>query len=110
MNRFGLSEKQLQLITEAVGRFDGIREALVFGSRAMGNHKPGSDVDIAIKGRNVAMELGTLLNEELPLPHYFDVVHYDSLENESLIRHIDEQGVVFFSRQSEMHGGNHETV
>ncbi len=98
MNRFGLTEKQLQRVSEAIGRFDGIREALVFGSRAMGNHKPGSDVDIAIKGRNVAMELSSFLNEELPLPHYFDVVHYGSLDSESLIRHIDEEGVVFFTR------------
>ena len=98
MDRFGLTEKQLQLVTEAIGHFDGIREALVFGSRAMGNHKLGSDVDIAIKGRNVAMELSSLLNEELPLPHYFDVVHYGSLDSESLIRHIDEEGIVFFTR------------
>jgi len=98
VDRFGLTEKQLRLVSEAVGRFDGIDEALIFGSRAMGNHKPGSDVDIAIKGRNVAMELGSLLNEELPLPHYFDVLHYDSLDSESLIRHIDEEGIVFFAR------------
>jgi len=98
VDRFGLSEKQLQLVTEAIGHFDGIRECLVFGSRAMGNHKLGSDVDIAIKGRNVAMELSSLLNEELPLPHYFDVVHYGSLDSESLIRHIDEEGIVFFTR------------
>ncbi len=98
MDRFGLSEKQLQLVTEAIGRFDGISEARIFGSRAMGNQKPGSDVDIAIKGRNVAMELGSLLNEELPLPHYFDVVHYGSLDSEALIRHIDEEGIVFFTR------------
>lgn len=98
MDRFGLTELQLNLVFEAIGRFDGISEALVFGSRAMGNYKPGSDVDIAIKGRNVAMELGSLLNEALPLPHYFDVVHYDTLESESLLRHIDDEGIVFFTR------------
>ena len=98
MDRFGLTEKQLLLVSEAIGNFTGIHEARIFGSRAMGNHKPGSDVDIAIKGRNVAMELSSLLNEELPLPHYFDVVHYGSLDSESLIRHIDEEGIVFFTR------------
>ncbi len=98
MDRFGLTEKQLLLVSEVIGNFDGIREALVFGSRAMGNHKPGSDVDIAIKGQDIAMELSSLLNEELPLPHYFDVVHYETLESESLIRHIDDEGIVFFTR------------
>jgi predicted nucleotidyltransferase len=96
VERFGLTEKQWAAIEEAVSRFEGIGEVVLFGSRAMGNHKPGSDVDLAIKGKNVSMELSSLLNEELPLPHHFDVVHYGSLESESLIQHIDEQGVVLF--------------
>ena len=95
MERFGLSEKQLELISSAIRRFDGIQAVLIFGSRAMDNYKPGSDVDIAIKGEDVSQSLSSLLNEELPLPHYFDVVHYDSLKSESLIKHIDEEGIVF---------------
>lgn len=96
MERFGLTTKQLELIEGAIRRFDGVRDVVVFGSRAMGNYKPGSDMDIAIKGRNVAFELSNLLNEELPLPYYFDVVHYESLESESLTRHIDEYGITLY--------------
>ncbi|MGE4489022.1 MAG: nucleotidyltransferase domain-containing protein [Kiritimatiellales bacterium] len=96
MNRFGISETQLNLIKEAVSRFDEIESAVIFGSRAMGNYKPGSDVDIAIKGRKITARtvsaLSSLLNEELPLPHFFDVVHYNTLDNKALIRHIDEHG------------------
>lgn len=96
MNRFGLSDQQLGLIRETIGRFGEIESAVVFGSRAMGNYKPGSDVDIALKGSRITgrtvSDLSTLLNEELPLPHFFDVVHYDTLESEALIRHIDEHG------------------
>ena len=57
-----------------MGRFDGIEETIVFGSRAMGNRNPGSDVGIAFRARNVAMDLSTLLNEKLP--HYYDVVYF----------------------------------
>ena len=99
MNRFGLSDQQLNLIKETIARFDEIKSAVVFGSRAMGNHKPGSDVDIAVKGENISEKtisaLSTLLNEELPLPYFFDVVHYDTLDNETLVQHINEEGVLF---------------
>jgi predicted nucleotidyltransferase len=97
MNRFGFSDTQLNLIKQAVNRFDEIESALIFGSRAMGNHKPGSDVDLAVKGNRITTDtvsaLNTLLNEDLPLPYFFDVVHYDTLENNALIQHICEQGV-----------------
>lgn len=50
------------------------------------------------------------MNEELPLPHFFDVIHYDSLESKSLVQYIDEQGVVLFSHQFGMHGQSNETA
>ena len=97
MSTFGLSDKQLALIKNAVSQFADIESALIFGSRAMGNHKPGSDVDIAIRGTNITPKtvaaLSALLNEELPLPHFFDVVHYESLDNQSLTGHIDVHGI-----------------
>ena len=96
MNRFGLSDTQIGLIKEAVSRFAEIESAVIFGSRAMGNYKAGSDVDIALKGQRITSEtvsaLSTLLNEELPLPHFFDVVHYDTLDNTTLTEHIDKHG------------------
>ena len=96
MNRFGLSDTQIGLIKEAVSRFAEIESAVIFGSRAMGNYKAGSDVDIALKGQRITSEtvsaLSTLLNEELPLPHFFDIVHYDTLDNTTLTEHIDKHG------------------
>ena len=97
MKDSGLTDRQLELIRKATGQFTEIEAALLFGSRAMGNYKPGSDVDIAIKGRCITEEtirsLNTLLNEELPLPHFFDIIHYDTLDNESLVQHINQHGV-----------------
>ncbi len=54
-------------------------------------------MDLAIKGRNISADtvssLSVLLNEELPLPQFFDVVHYDTLDNASLVQHIDTKGI-----------------
>jgi predicted nucleotidyltransferase len=99
MNRFGLSDQQLGLIKEAICRFNEIESAVIFGSRAMGNYKPGSDVDLAVKGPRITGEivsaLSILLNEELPLPYFFDVIHYNTLNNATLTEHIDKYGAAF---------------
>lgn len=92
----GLTQADIKRITAAIKQFPEIEDAVIFGSRAKGTHKKASDVDLAIKGRAVTSEtiqrLNFLLNEELPLPYFFDVVHYESLENQLLVEHIDRVG------------------
>jgi len=92
----GLTEADINCIRTAIEQFPEIEEAFIFGSRAKGTYKKASDVDLAIKGRAVTSEtikrLNFLLNEELPLPYFFDVVHYESLENQLLVEHIDRVG------------------
>ena len=92
----GLTQTDIERITAAIKQFPEIEQAVIFGSRAKGTYKKASDVDLAIKGRAVTGEtikrLSFLLNEKLPLPYFFDVVHYESLENRLLIEHIDRVG------------------
>jgi len=92
----GLTETDINLIATAIAQFPEIEDALIFGSRTKGTFKKASDVDLAIKGRAVSNEtikrLNFVLNEELPLPYFFDVVHYESLENQLLVEHIDRVG------------------
>jgi len=97
---FGLSEQAREYIVSAVRKFPEIEKTIIFGSRAMGNSKKGSDVDLAIAGKNItsrtALKLSSLLNQELPLPYFFDVVVYENIANDNLKQHIDEHGVVLF--------------
>ncbi len=92
----GLTEADMNLNRAAIKQFPEIEAAVIFGSRAKGAHKKASDVDLAIKGRAVTsatiQRLNFLLNEELPLPYFFDVVHYEALENQLLVEHIDRVG------------------
>lgn len=98
--KFGISDESADLIKMALSRWREIDKATVFGSRAMGNYKHGSDFDLAIYGKDVTEEiidqLSVLLNQELPLPYYFDVVHYETLENEQLRAHIDNHGQLLY--------------
>ncbi len=101
---FGLSPKSTGFILDALRRWEEIEKAHIFGSRAMGNYKNGSDVDLALYGPEITgeilLKLGTLLNEEFPLPYHFDLVHYETTDNTDLKRHIDQYGKVFYVRRS----------
>ena len=99
---FGLHEQDIDQITTVISKYPEIMQAIIFGSRAKGNYKSGSDVDIAIKGENLNLELITkisfILNEETNLPYKFDVLNYHSIKNAELTEHINRVGVCFFQR------------
>ncbi|MBE0492396.1 MAG: nucleotidyltransferase domain-containing protein [Sulfurospirillum sp.] len=69
---------------------ENIKECIVFGSRAKGNYKKGSDVDLAIKGDE--KRLSYLLNEESNLIYYFDVCNIEQIKNQKLKEHIQRVG------------------
>ncbi len=102
--RFGLSKRDEGYILEALSRFPEIEKAVIFGSRAMGNNERGSDVDMAVVGENITptmiVRLRSLLNEELSLPYFFDVVHYEKIDNKNLKGHIDKEGKDLFSKKA----------
>ena len=69
----------------------------LFGSRAMGNAKPGSDIDLALMGplltKQILQQLQSTLNERLPIPYHIDLLHYDTLHNPALKQHSDSKGI-----------------
>lgn len=98
----GLLDNDISLIRKGAEAFPEIERVILFGSRAKGNYKPGSDVDLAIIGKAVtydtAVRLSVLFNEEMPLPYYFDVLNYNSIQEPLLIEHIDRNGVPLYQR------------
>ncbi|SUY66782.1 nucleotidyltransferase domain-containing protein [Clostridium tetani] len=71
---FGLRESDLEYIVNIISGFDEIEKAYIFGSRAKGNYKPGSDIDIAIYGENINLDLlsklNSILEEKSPMPYF----------------------------------------
>ena len=98
--KYGLSEVELDTIRAYLSREPGIRQAVLFGSRALGTFKEASDIDIALKGEDVDIftcgSLKSRLEDETTIPYFFDFVAYDSLANEALRRHIDTKGVCIY--------------
>lgn len=101
---YGLSEKELEYIRKYLSNFQEIEKAILFGSRAKGNFKKGSDIDIALIGNKVTLDTITsvnfYLNEESPMVYYFDVLSYETIDVQELKEHIDRVGVEIYSRTS----------
>lgn len=96
---FGLREGDIDLIRKTLCQYPEIEEGIIYGSRAMGNFKLGSDVDIVLKGEitlETVQNVGVELNERSPLPYKFDVISYSMIDNKSLQNHIDEYGKSFY--------------
>lgn len=99
--KYGLADKDIALIQKICGGFSQIKEAVLFGSRAMGNFKKGSDVDIALKGSlddSLLNRFRGVLEEEIPLPYFFDVIAYESIESNALKEHVDQYGKAIYQR------------
>lgn len=100
MNAFGISEISYQLLVTTTKKYPEIENILVYGSRAKGNFKPGSDIDLAIVGKNatdqIALNLSAELNERIQSPYYFDIINYSTLYSPGLKDHIDRIGKPLF--------------
>ena len=100
---FGLLDRDIKYIRKALEKYDEIEKAVIFGSRAMGNYKKGSDVDIAIIGkdvsRSIVYKIEDYLNEVYPLPYFFDIIQYNEITNENLINHIDNEGKLLYTKK-----------
>lgn len=100
---FGLTDSDLNYIVDTIKGIEEIEKAVIFGSRAKGNYNPGSDVDIAIYGEQITFDtlsyLHSRLEEQGPLPFFFDIVDYSHLEHQELKEHIEKVGKVIFDRK-----------
>ena len=95
----GLSPEHLAQILKIFRKYPQIDEVILFGSRAKGTHREGSDIDIALKGRGLDSRLLTQIDldyDALYLPWKLDVVIYDRIENQDLKDHVDRVGVPLY--------------
>lgn len=94
--RTGLSVSLLEQLREVFRRYPEVRKVLIYGSRAKGSFKPGSDIDLAVFATDMSSSrFAGLWSEldELPLVFTLDVVHWDTLGNAALQQRIVAEGV-----------------
>lgn len=98
-NDFGLKTEDLNKIREVFKQFSQIQAVKIYGSRAKGNYREGSDIDLTLFGENIDLSLLNQLSAELDdllLPYLFDISVYKKIENPDLLEHINRVGQTLF--------------
>ena len=106
--KFGLEKEQIAEINEIISSWSKIEQVIIFGSRAKGNYRPGSDIDLAIVGGElkfddlleISIELGYLNH-----PMKYDLVLYHQIDDNDVIDHIRRVGILFYEKRGLIKSG-----
>jgi len=98
---YGLSEQIVNKIISVFEKQPEVEEAILFGSRAKGTNREGSDIDITLKGSTLNFQaikkIELRLDEQL-LPYEINLVLYKSIKNLDLREHIDRKGISIYKK------------
>ena len=91
---FGLTQDEIQKIQNVLSKYVKVRKVLVIGSRALGSQKKASDIDLVLQGDLTLPEIAHIKAEleQLTIPYFFDVIHYEEIKNPDLKDHVDRFG------------------
>lgn len=101
--KYGLKQENIDAIIEVFDNYSEVEQAVIYGSRAKGNYKPASDIDLTLKGdklnttivNKIAWELDDLL-----LPYTFDLSIFHHISNPDLLAHIERVGQLFYKKKN----------
>ena len=97
---FGLTPRDINTLFSIFTKYPEVKCISIFGSRAKGNHKFGSDIDLAILNEGVNDKiLYTILDEieESTRPYFVDIINYPTLTDEALKSNINRNGKEFYT-------------
>ena len=97
----GLKDTELQKLHDLFSKNSRIEQVILYGSRAKGNYKPFSDVDITLIGEQLSRTDINRLHAALAestLPYQFDISLFSSLKSEELTDHIHRRGIVIYQK------------
>ncbi|MBI3959857.1 MAG: nucleotidyltransferase domain-containing protein [Chloroflexi bacterium] len=100
--KYGLQDATIQKICAVFARFPQVETAVLYGSRAKGNYKNGSDIDLTLRGDG-ALTLNVLYRisdelDDLLLPYTIDLSIFANISDPDLLDHIRRVGVTFYAR------------
>lgn len=99
--KYGLSPSTIQRIQGVLYRYPQVEKAILYGLRAKGNYKNGSDIDLTLHGANLTLDvIYKILDEldELLLPYTIDLSIFNDIDDSDVIEHIRRVGVTFYDR------------
>ena len=97
---YGLEDDELQLMNDTFAKTANLQQVILYGSRAKGNNRPFSDVDITLIGDSLTdddlADVAFRLSES-SLPYFCDVSLFSRLDNPALIDHIKRRGKIIYT-------------
>jgi predicted nucleotidyltransferase len=96
--RFGLEAEVIEKLIRVFRQYPRVEQVLIYGSRAMGKYRPGSDIDLTLKGTQLGwhdLQAIEQAIDDLLLPYKVDLSLYAQIDNQGLLAHIDRWGVEF---------------
>ena len=103
VKRFGLKEATINKIIAVFEKYTQIDKILLYGSRAKGNYRNGSDIDLTLIGDQLNYsQLSGIESDidDLFLPYSFDISIFKDIDNPDLVEHINRVGVVLYEKDS----------
>lgn len=99
--QYGLKDKTIEAIKKVISRHDEVEQAVLYGSRAKGNYKEASDIDLVLKGKKLDMSILSKIHwqlDDLLLPYFIDLAIYHHIDNPQLIEHINRVGKIIYQK------------
>lgn len=103
LDRFGLPQAAVEKLCGVFRDWPQVERVVLYGSRAKGSYRPGSDIDLTLEGSGLSLEqLLAIENQldELLLPWMIDLSIRDRIDNPALLEHIARVGVPFYERSA----------
>ena len=101
--QYGLSDQTLKKIRDVFVRYPQVEEVVLYGSRARGDYKNGSDIDLTLRGgdaltHTVLSRIANDLDDQL-LPYTIDLSIFENIRNPEMVAQIRRVGVAFYKKQ-----------
>lgn len=97
----GLSELTINQINTVLSLFPAVEKAILYGSRAKGHFRPGSDIDLVLIGSLIDLSIISHIKEKfesLNTPYLFDISIKHHIKNAALLEHIEKYGIEVFMK------------
>jgi len=99
---YGLKDTDVKRIETIFSNFPEIEKAILYGSRAKGNFRPASDIDLTLVGSSLNLSVLNQIEiqlDDLLLPYTFDISIFTQISNTNLIDHIQRIGIEFYKKK-----------
>ncbi len=99
--RYGLKESHIAIMQDIFKQYSKVDRVILYGSRAKGNYRPNSDIDLTLQGEQLNYsDLVAIENalDDLLLPYTIDLSIYRQIEDPDLMEHIERVGLEFYAK------------